>query len=253
MGRMTLSECTSIFLFLVSIFYPQACLPPIPPGTPALTPAIERLPKETREQPGARPRPRRAQPDAETNAFAAAAQLKAGGEDFEIVVLSDASTGIEAEIYENLLRRNYRATTGADEGFDVSGQPCWPRCIYLRRDALDAVPVESWVRVLKHESRHVLQAKNNPNLARDFRGADRVFTTYAAFMEACADDGIGVGPLYKAAERLGNLKLVLGAQYDTLVVPACIGERPAFDTLVEAYNRLAGVEDAFLELFPPYK
>lgn len=189
----------------------------------------------------------------ESNAGHAYEQLKREGNDFTMIVVSSLSTGLEQQIFADLEKRDYRATTGPDEGYDTSTLACYPNCVIVRQDALDAVPAESWVRVLQHEQKHMVQLRNNSDLAKDFRLADGTFTTYAAFAEACADYGLNVGEDYHAQERIDRLKSVLGAQAESVLDSACQGDKAAYSRLMQEYNEALGQASAFAELYPPYR
>lgn len=189
----------------------------------------------------------------DTNLAQAQARLLGEGLRFYVNVLSPESVGVEQEIYQDLRRRNLRATTGPDEGIDTSALPCAPSCEFTPYQAVNEISVESWVNVLRHEQRHMVQAVHNPNLARDFRGANGLFTTYAAFEEGCADDGIYVGEsIYHTSERMPKLKLVLGDGNALTLTQACQGDKTAYENIVRAYESRAGGAGSFAELFPPY-
>lgn len=143
-------------------------------------------------------------------------------------------------------------TTGPDEGFDVSSLSCSPRCLFVPLEDANSITVENWLRVLDHEYRHVIQAENNPNLARDFRDTTGSFTTYAAFSESCADYGIGVGN-YRAQERLDELKYTLGPEKAALLDTACKGNKDAYQEVVSEFNTTNHSDQAFMQLFPPYR
>jgi hypothetical protein len=190
----------------------------------------------------------------DTNVAQAQARLLAQGLRFYLNVISPESTGIEQEIYQDLIRRDLRATTGPDEGISTSALPCAPNCDFVPIHAVNEISVESWVNVLRHEQRHMVQAANNPNLAHDFRAANGVFTTYAAFEEVCADDGIYVGePLYHTSERMSKLKMVLGAGNALTLQEACEGDKAAYENIVRAYESRLGGVGSFAQLFPPYR
>jgi len=191
----------------------------------------------------------------DTNLGRAQAELLAEGAKFNLIILSNQSIGLEGEIYKDLIKRNIRSTTGPDEGFDTSSLDCYPTCIFVPIGVLNELSVESWTYVLRHEERHTIQAGNNPNLARDFRPTmDGPFTTYAAFEEAYADDGIYVGEnIYHASERMPKLKMVLGASNMATYERACQGDQTAYQDIVNIYNSKAGGKGAFETLFPPYK
>lgn len=189
-----------------------------------------------------------------TNVARAQAQLFQDGLRFYLIVVAHGSTGLEGEIYQDLVKRNFRATTGPDEGFDTQSLECHPNCVFVPQDAVDALGVEGWASVLRHEQRHMVQAANNPELARAFRRTEEsLFTTYAAFLEACADDGINVAEeTYHATERMRQLRNTLGAEYKSEMERACEGYEDAYQGIVTAYEAKAG-KGAFAKLFPPYK
>lgn len=173
---------------------------------------------------------------------------------FTVIVVSPDSTGVEKTIYDDLTRRHLRATSGPDEGIDTKSIQCYPNCVFIHPTAVNEIIVESWRNVLRHEQRHMVQAANNPDMARDFRNpSDKTFTTYAAFMEACADDGIYVADqLYHSSKRMPELNNTLGEENRALVTAACRGDPTLYQQLVTAYEAKAGA-DSFAKLFPPYR
>ena len=173
------------------------------------------------------------------------------GYKFDLVLVTEDSTDVRGEIYRDLIARNIRATTGPDEGIDVRSEMCYPQCMFVPKAESDVLTVETWVLVLRHEYRHIEQAKHNPNMARDFRDADGTFTPYAAFSEACADYGLNVGP-YFAQERIDVLKAVIPEHW-AMLDRACEGDKTYFDSLVAEYNRRRFYDNAFRDLFPPYR
>lgn len=189
-----------------------------------------------------------------TSAAQAQAQLFQEGLRFYLIVVSPNSTGLEGEINQDLVKRNFRATTGPDEGFDTQSLECHPNCVFVPAEVADALSVEGWRNVLAHEQRHMVQAANNPDLAREFRRTEEsLFSTYAAFLEACADDGIYVAEeTYHASERMPQLKNGLGAAREGELERACEGFKDAYQGIVTAYEAKAG-QGAFAKLFPPYK
>ncbi len=191
---------------------------------------------------------------ADTNAARAQARLFQEGLRFYLIVVSASSTGLEGEIYQDLTRRNIRATTGPDEGFDTTRVECHPNCVYVPKAAVNAITAESWVNVLRHEQRHMVQAANNPDLAQAFRpDKEGLFTTYAAFLEVCADDSIYVGePIYHTSQRMPKLKAALGGENLALLTQACEGDVAAYSGVVRVYEGKMG-EGTFAKLFPPYK
>jgi hypothetical protein len=169
-------------------------------------------------------------------------------------VVSSDSSGVEKTLYDDMIKRNIRATTGPDEGIDARSVACYPTCVFVPLDAVNAIGVESWHAVLQHEYHHIIQVQHNPNLAADFRGSNGSFTTYAAFMEACADYGLNVGvELYHAQERIDKLKSIVGRDQESLLEQACNGVKGAYTQLMNSYNNKASNLDAFATLFPPYK
>jgi hypothetical protein len=190
----------------------------------------------------------------ETSVARAQTELRSEGLVFSVIVVSFTSEGLRYEIYQDLIRRNFRATTGPDEGIDTTPFECYPDCVFIRQDAVDTLPVESWKNVLRHEQRHMVQAANHPALAQAFRQTDSLFTTYAAFLEACADDGIFVAEnMYHASERMPMLREVLGAPNTYTLAQACQGKPPAYTEIVHLYENRVGVPGAFAQLFPPYR
>lgn len=168
-----------------------------------------------------------------------------------LIILSEDSTGLEGEIYARLRRRKFRATTGTDDGFDTREIPYCPNCILVPVEEVDALTVASWKRVFLHEARHLIQLRRNPDLARDFRSSGR-FTTYAAFCEACADDGLYTTPVYHARERMAALRVAIGEKNELLLARACQGDREAYQELVRLYEAQNEGGGAFADLFPPY-
>lgn len=192
--------------------------------------------------------------DVPTNVELAHAALTRAGFRFRVVIVSESSVGIEGEIFRDLNRRRLRATTGPDEGIDTAAVSCHPDCVFVRADAVNEISVESWQNVLRHEQRHMVQARNNPQMAGEFRPtAGGMFTSYAAFLEACADEGIYVAEnIYHASERMPELRAALGAERQAQVGQACGGFRDAYESVVREYEVKEG-EGAFVELFPPYR
>jgi hypothetical protein len=187
-----------------------------------------------------------------SNVEQAHAQLQQQGNHVYLIVVSSDSPGIEGQIYRDLIQRNIRATVGPDEGFDTHGEFCYPNCVFVPREAANAISVQAWVDVLRHEYRHITQAENNPNMAQDFRNPSGEFTTYAAFEEACADYGLNVAPIYHAQVRMDQLKNVLGPARQSLIERACAGDKNAYQTLLDQYDQRAG-QGAFALLFPPFR
>jgi len=186
----------------------------------------------------------------DTNVEQAHAQLLAEGNLVYLIFVSAQSTGVEGQIYSDLVRRYFRTTTGPDEGIDTHGEFCYPNCVYVLRSAANDIGVAAWTSVLRHEYRHIIQAQHNPNLAQDFRDPAGRFTTYAAFEEACADYGLNVAPVYRAQARIDHLERVLGTAQASLD-SACTGDMGAYQNLVDRYNQTEGA-NAFQTLFPGY-
>jgi hypothetical protein len=168
-----------------------------------------------------------------------------------LVILSPASSGLEGKIYMHLRQRKFRATTGPDEGIDTRSLPCYPGCIFVPVEEVDALGVAGWKEVLQHEARHVEQLRNNPDLARDFVDASGGRSLYAGFCEACADDGLYTTPLYYARERMSRLREVLGVEREPLIERACKGDKAAYQQVSALYDQLAGDQETFAELFKP--
>jgi hypothetical protein len=181
------------------------------------------------------------------------AQLEAQGQHFSLIMVSPASQSLELAIYRDLRARRYRSTAGPDEGFDTHGQPCFPNCVYIPFQEVNVLAVSTWVRVLRHEIRHMNQAAHNPTLARDFREPNGIFTSYGMFSEVCADYGINVGALYRAAYRMGALRAWLGRGRYALIGNACAGDKPSYVSVVTLYNRVRRSSRAFALLFPRYR
>lgn len=192
--------------------------------------------------------------DATTNVAKAQSLIYDEGIRFYLVVLSKGATGLEAEIYKDLVERKIRATTGPDEGFNTESLKCNPNCVFVPIKVVDALSVESWASVLRHEHRHMIQASHNPTMADDFRDAEGLFTTYAAFLEACADDGIYVGEeIYHAQVRMPQLNKVLGEAHQADLQAACEGHKDTYDTVVRLYEQETGQPGSFAKLFPQYR
>lgn len=190
----------------------------------------------------------------DTNVAKAQARLFRQGLRFYLIVVSAESVNLEQAIYRDLVKRNVRATTGPDEGFDTSRLKCYPNCVFVAAYAVNTLGIEFWANVLRHEQRHMVQAANNPNMARDFRDAQGNFTTYAAFAEACADEGICVAEeIYHASERMPKLRATLGVTNTARLERACQGDTVAYRNVVETYEAKLGERGAFAKLFPPYK
>jgi hypothetical protein len=187
-----------------------------------------------------------------SNVDRAYALLQSEGKQFTLIVVSPKSTGLEGEIYRDLRQRGYRATAGPDEGFDTRGEPCYPGCVYVRSQDVNSISISAWTRVLRHEYQHVIQAKNNPTMAQDFRDPNGVFTPYASFSEACADYEPNVARIYRGRQRIDQVNRILGDGRESLVEQACIGYMTAYRSVVDLYNQNAGRPTAFQELFRPY-
>lgn len=170
-----------------------------------------------------------------------------------LIIVSNQSAGVEGDIYRDLHRRLFRTTTGPDEGIDTKSEFCYPTCIFVLSEEVNAIGVSAWVRVLQHEYRHVTQAKHNSTLAQDFRDVSGAFTPYGAFSEACADYGLGVAPVYRAQQRIDQLKRVLGPDQQGLIDGACAGDKSAYGDMVTQYDQKVGQPNAFQGLFPPYR
>ncbi len=168
-----------------------------------------------------------------------------------LVLLDSNATGVEGTIYQSLRLRKFRATTGPDERIDTHSLPYCPACSFVPREEADAISVASWRGVLLHEARHVVQAINNPDMAADFAGPDGGFSVYAAFCEACADEGLNTTRMYRAAERMPALREAVGSDGVELVERACAGHKDAYIALRALYDRLEG-EGAFDRLFKPF-
>lgn len=191
----------------------------------------------------------------DSNVARAHARLWQDGLQLAVLVVSPRSEGVQQEIYRDLVKRNLRATTGPDEGFDTRTVQCFPNCVFVPLEAVNSISVESWVNVLRHEQRHMVQAANNPDLAQAFRpDHTKPFTTYAAFLEVCADDGIYVGePFYHTLERMSRVRAALDVADLPLLKLACEGNPTAYNSVVNAYERKAGGPGSFASLFPPYR
>lgn len=209
----------------------------------------------TAQTPGAQATPPKVVVDdsGESTAGQAVVRLRADGLNMTLVIVSENSTGVELAVYQDLHQRMIRATTGPDEGIDIRSERCYPYCVFVPFDERNALSVDAWSLVLRHEYRHMLQASHNPNLASDFRApGGGLFTTYAAFSEACADYGLNVSTLYHAQERIDQVKMVIGGGAQTLLDQACTGDKTAYDKLVQTYNQNRDAAPEFAQLFPQY-
>ncbi len=209
---------------------PEPSPPPSPTAWPAISPFV-------------------INPTGGSNVEEAHARLEAAGDKVYLVIVSSDSSGDLGTIYYDLQTRQIRATAGPDEGIDTRSVSCYPDCVFVRREDVDDLSVAGWMAVLRHEYRHVTQARNNPEMAHAFRGADGRFTPYAAFLEACADYGINVKASYHAQERIDALKAALGPGMEGVLGQACQGQAWAFDALLREYQSRGS---SFNELFPPY-
>ena len=203
--------------------------------------------------PTANPTPYVINGNGESTVEQAHARLQNEGRQTYLLILSSASSDVEGEIYQDLRQRNIRMTTGPDEGIDTHGLFCYPNCVFVPQEEVNALSVEAWVQVLRHEYRHIVQATNNPHMAQDFREPGGQFTPYAAFSEVCADYGLNVALFYRAQERMDQLKLALGESQQSLIDQACNGNKAAYDKVVQAFNQHKGSEQAFVQLFEPYR
>ncbi len=188
-----------------------------------------------------------------SNVERAHARLLSEGYKVYLILVSSRSPGVEGQIYRDLIARHFRSTTGPDEGFDTRGEFCYPNCVFVPQQDANVISASGWVGVLRHEYRHITQAKNNPNMAQDFRLPNGLFTSYAAFSEACADYGLNEAPVYHASYRINRLKSVVGIQQQSLIDGACQGNMPAYQNLVAQYNQRPGTPNAFQRLFPIYR
>ncbi len=175
------------------------------------------------------------------------------GEKVYLILLSPDSPDVQGLIYYDLQKRDILATTGPDEGFDTHNLFCYPRCVFVRKEDASISTVESWTALLRHEYRHIAQAENNPEMAHDFRNPDGRFTTYAAFMEACADYGLNIKVSYHAQERIDSLKQGLSTDFIGVLDRACKGDEWAYQAVRDQYNKRIGFSRAFDDLFPSYE
>ncbi len=188
-----------------------------------------------------------------SNVEQAHASLLGEGYKVYLILVSYRSTGVEGQIYRDLIARHFRSTTGPDEGIDTRGEFCYPNCVFVPVQDANVIGASGWVGVLRHEYRHITQAENNSNMAHDFRSPNGVFTSYAAFSEACADYGLNEALVYHAGYRINRLTSVLGIQQQTLIDAACSGNMSAYQNLVARYNQQLGNPRAFAQWFPPYR
>ena len=180
------------------------------------------------------------------------ARLLDQGNKVYLIIVSSQSTGVEGDIYRDLRKRDFRATVGPDEGIDTHSEFCYPDCLFVPVEEVNAISADAWVLVLKHEYRHITQARNNSNMAKDFRDSNGMFTTYAAFSEACADYGLNVAPVYQAQSRMDQLESALGAGQQGVIDKACGGDKGAYQQVMQEYDQKVG-SGGFAQLFPPYQ
>ena len=246
-ARQTIS-CSLIALLCLA----AACGPAGQAGArqPTVNPTID--PTATAQPPPPPAMPTVVNGSGNSNAETAFARLQGEEPAGTLIVVDENSSGIEGDINRDLMRRHFRSTTGPDEGIDTHGLACYPRCLFVLRSAADLLSVDEWMNVLRHEYRHTTQALNNPQMASDFRDTSGRVTTYGAFSEACADDGLNVAPVYQSAERLGELRATSGHDQEPLIDRACSGDKSAYAKVVQLYNERRGSDNAFSTLFPPY-
>src|SRR5205823_6138097 len=97
----------------------------------------------------------------------AQARLQSEGSKSTLLIVSASSSGVELALYRDMRARKIRATTGPDEGIDTRGLSCFPNCVFVPAEEVNALEVDAWLAVLHHEARHAVQAANNPNMASD--------------------------------------------------------------------------------------
>lgn len=229
---------------------------PTPIPRPSITPAASRVLSSTNQiaELSAQDSKYLVNGDKASYVAQAQAELFREGSRFYLIIVSSDSISVQAEIYTDMLKRFIRATTGPDEGIDTRELECHPYCVFVPEEAENVIGVASWKSVLKHEQRHMVQAANNPEMARAVRrSSDNVFTTYAAFLEACADDGIFVAEvIYHASVRMPLLKSVLGAHNNAILDRACQGFPDSFRRVAAIYELKQG-KGSFMKLFPEYR
>lgn len=194
-------------------------------------------------------------------------------------VVSGDSEGIDGEMYQDLLAREWYIMGPEDFAGSIEKQG-WPYVVIAREETLDANPVKVWGYVLDHEFVHMVAAANlateGLNLAELMRAPDGIFTHEARFHEVCADyyprdeDGNHrpVARSYGAMDRMPQLLEVLddGAPahdpppgYEVLditgvplVDAACVWDREAMEAVRDLYDAERGL-GAFDVLFPTYR
>jgi hypothetical protein len=229
-----------------------ACSPMTPASAPATTrPPVAAMARST-PVPAATPAGTVASGQGSSNAEMAHERLQQEALKTTLIIVSSTSTGIEGDIYRDLRARNFRSSTGPDEGIDTHSLSCYPNCVFVPVEEVNALTVDVWVQVFRHEYRHMLQASHNPNMSTDFRGPDGRFTVYAAFSEVCADFGLNVAPVYQAQVRMEQVRAVVGADQQPLIDQACQGDRPSYDKLVQLYNTAKASDQAFALLYSTY-
>lgn len=182
-------------------------------------------------------------------------------EQIQFFIVDANSPGILGEVYQDLARRGLGATTvedypGLKETFNT------PFLLFLTPNLAFESSPEFLSRLVIHEFRHIRQAIGNPNLQEDFRNPDGSFTTYAAFMEAWADEGLCTTPKYRSCwDRMPTLRALLreyqqanGILVDSnkLINMAGKGDKTAYNLVMSWYENAAGYKRSFVQLFPPY-
>lgn len=181
-------------------------------------------------------------------------------EQIQFFIVDANFPGILGKIYQDLASRGLGATTvedypGLKETFDT------PFLLFMTPNLILRSSPEFLSRLLIHEFRHIRQAIGNPNLQEDFRNPDGSFTTYAAFMEAWADEGLCTTPKYQScAWRMPTLRQTLKnyqttnsleIDYDRLIDMAGNGDKTAYNIVVAWYETARGLT-SFSRLFPSY-
>jgi hypothetical protein len=148
-----------------------------------------------------------------------------------------------------------------EEKSDVKEFSCFPYCLFTNGDDMYEYEVKGQSTVFKafaiHEARHMRQAESNPGIALMYwlegkipgpekDGRHTQYTTsYATFLEACADEGLETVKAYNS-ERVGTLRNALSTANKAKVSRACEGNLEAYDSIIEELWKTK-----FKQIFPP--
>lgn len=181
-------------------------------------------------------------------------------EQIQFFIVDANSPGVLVKIYQDLASRGLGATTvedypGLKEAFNT------PFLLFMTPNLTLTSSPKFLSNLLIHEFRHIRQAIGNPNLQEDFRNPDGSFTTYAAFMEAWADEGLCTTPKYQSCTlRMPTLRQTLKsyqttnkltADSDRLIDMAGNGDKTAYNMLAEWFAAAKG-STSFSRLFPSF-